>query len=54
MKESLPTSTLRALKTVSFGIGVGGSYGCVKKTQSKLRKLKDAIQARTRLNRNKT
>ena len=25
--DSLPTSTLRALKTVSFGIGVGGSYG---------------------------
>lgn len=38
--DSLPTSTLRALKTVSFGIGVGGSYGCVKKKQSKLRKLK--------------
>lgn len=24
---SLPTKTLRAFKTVSFGIGVGGSYG---------------------------
>lgn len=25
--DSLPTNTLRAFKTVSFGIGVGGSYG---------------------------